>query len=314
MKPRHRGRCTALGLATGVAATALLLGAVTTANAGQFRQPSPPHNPAVTAWIQADDHHLGSEIRKHENAGRAVALPAGSTAGMDVSGYQGNVDWAVAAGNGAKFAYVKATEGTYYTNPYFGQQFNGSHNAGIIRGAYHFARPDLTSGAAQADYFITNGGGWSPDGTTLPGTLDIEWDPYGAACYGLGQAAMVDWIHSFATEYHARTRRWPAIYTATSWWSQCTGGLGDFSANDPLWLVSFSSSAGPKPYKWSAQRIWQYADSGIFPGDQDFFNGDITQVRALAVGCPPVTVHNPGRPPVERIAILPTTQPTCTNN
>ncbi len=71
-------------------------------------------------------------------AGLAAAVPpaaaAGVVYGMDVSGYQGNVNWSSAYANGARFAYVKATEGTGYTNPYFAQQYNGSYNVGMIRG------------------------------------------------------------------------------------------------------------------------------------------------------------------------------------
>ncbi len=44
----------------------------------------------------------------------------------------------------------------------------------MIRGAYRFATPDATSGAAQADYLVDHGGGWPRDGRTLPGVLDIE--------------------------------------------------------------------------------------------------------------------------------------------
>jgi len=51
---------------------------------------------------------------------------------------------------------------------------SGAANAGLIRGGYHFARPDISSGATQATYFLAHGGGWSPDGITLPGALDIE--------------------------------------------------------------------------------------------------------------------------------------------
>jgi hypothetical protein len=47
----------------------------------------------------------------------------------------------------------------------------------MIRGAYHFARPHTTSGVIQAEYFVDHGGGWSGDGTTLPGALDIEYNP-----------------------------------------------------------------------------------------------------------------------------------------
>ena len=62
---------------------------------------------------------------------------------------------------------------------------------GLVRGAYHFALPDHSSGTAQAAWFATHGGAWSADNHTLPGALDIEYNPYGAACYGLSQAAMV---------------------------------------------------------------------------------------------------------------------------
>jgi GH25 family lysozyme M1 (1,4-beta-N-acetylmuramidase) len=216
-------------------------------------------------------------------ADRAVA--AGVVYGMDVSGYQGNVNWSAAYANGGRFAYVKATEGTGYTNPYFAQQYNGSYNVGMIRGAYHFARPNVSSGATQADYFVNHGGGWSRDGKTLPGALDIEWNPYsGGTCYGLSASGMVSWIVSFSNEYHARTSRWPVIYTATSWWSQCTGNAGDFSSTNPLWVARYASSAGTLPYNWGYYTFWQNADSGTFPGDQDQFNGAYSQLQAIANG------------------------------
>jgi hypothetical protein len=74
------------------------------------------------------------------------------------------------------------------------------------------------------------------------------------------------------------------IYTATSWWSQCTGNTGDFSSTNPLALANYNGSPGPMPYNWPYQTIWQFADSGIFPGDQDTFNGDFSRVQALANG------------------------------
>jgi GH25 family lysozyme M1 (1,4-beta-N-acetylmuramidase) len=218
-----------------------------------------------------------------------IAVPSASAAGvvygMDVSSYQGNVNWSAAWSNGARFAYVKATEGTGYTNPYFAQQYNGSYNVGMIRGAYHFARPNLSSGGYQADYFVNHGGGWSRDGKTLPGALDIEWNPYsGGTCYGKTQSGMVSWIKAFSDEYHYRTGRWPVIYTATSWWTQCTGNLGDFTSTNPLWVARYSSTVGTLPYAWTYYTFWQYADSGVFPGDQDRFNGDYTRLQALATG------------------------------
>ncbi|WP_018653740.1 lysozyme [Actinomadura flavalba] len=233
-----------------------------------------------------DRHWLGSQIAKREPAARrapaAGVLAVPQTPGLDVSSWQGNVNWASVAANGAKFAYVKATESTGYRNPYFAQQYNGSYNAGLIRGAYHFAVPNISSGAVQADYFVNNGGGWSADGRTLPGLLDVEWNPYGAACYGLSQTAMVNWIRAFSDRYRARTGRYPAIYTSTSWWTQCTGNLGGFATTNPLMIANYNGTPGPMPFNWTYQTIWQWSDRGVFPGDQNYFNGDLTRLRAFA--------------------------------
>jgi hypothetical protein len=61
-----------------------------------------------------------------------------------------------------------------FIDPDFNRNYAGATNVGIIRGAYHFARPGKSSGAAQAHYFLAHGGGWSSDGRTLPGAIDLE--------------------------------------------------------------------------------------------------------------------------------------------
>ncbi len=223
-------------------------------------------------------------------AGMVVALTLGASQasaatyvnGMDVSGHQGNVAWSTAYNNGARFAYVKATEGTSYRNPYFAQQYNGSYNVGMIRGAYHFALPNNSSGLAQADFFVNNGGGWSGDGRTMPPALDIEYNPYGSTCYGLSQSAMVSWIRAFSDRVHYRTNKYPMIYTTIDWWTTCTGNTSAFAATNPFWIARYSSTPPTAPAGSATWTIWQYADSGIFPGDQNRFNGSYTQLQALA--------------------------------
>ena len=242
---------------------------------------------AATPQTELFNHAMGSQIRLHEQKQPAAELPianaATTIAGMDVSSYDGNVDWAAAWTSGGRFAYIKATEGTYYQNSYFAQQYDGSYNVGMIRGAYHFANPADSSGAIQAQFFVAHGGAWSADGKTLPGVLDIEWDPYGSDCYGLSQSSMVAWIDDFVTTYHSLTRRWPAIYTGNSWWTECTGNLGNFASTDPLWVAHYASTAGTLPYPWTAYAFWQYADAGPLPGDQDLFNGPLWKLRLLAL-------------------------------
>ena len=156
---------------------------------------------------------------------------------------------------------------------------------GPAQASVGYGMDTISSGAMQADSFVNHGGGWSRDGETLPGALDIEWNPFsGGTCYGLSASGMASWIRAFSNEYHARTTRYPVIYTATSWWSQCVGSAGNFSATSPLWIARYSTSAGTLPYGWSYYTFWQNADSGTFPGDQDRFNGAYSQLQAIANG------------------------------
>jgi GH25 family lysozyme M1 (1,4-beta-N-acetylmuramidase) len=226
-----------------------------------------------------------------------AARPAGLP-GLDVSSWQGNVDWASVAANGARFAFVKATEGTTYVNPYFGQQYVGAYVAGMVRGAYHFGLPDRSTGAAQAQWFAANGGAWSADGQTLPGALDIEYNPYGPTCYGLSQSAMVSWLTSFVTEYQTLTGRSPVIYSTTNWWQTCTGNYAGFGATVPLWIACWCQSAGALPAGWSTYAFWQWTNQPVdFPGDQDVFNGTQDDLAALANGSGPPPPQPPPAPP-----------------
>ncbi|HEX4721721.1 MAG TPA: lysozyme [Pseudonocardiaceae bacterium] len=254
--------------------------------------------PVAPAITHPQDDWAGSQIARYEgtatpNAQNPQDLPVGplapvsmgdtAPAGFDVSHYQGAVDWPSAAAAGATFVYVKATESTNYVNPYFAQQYNGSYQAGLIRGAYHFATPDTSDGVTQANYFVNNGGGWSADGRTLPPAIDLEYNPYGDTCYGMTPVALVAWVHAFADQVRVRTGRYPTIYTSTRWWAMCMGNDASFGA-DPLWIARYNTVLGSLPPGWTAQAIWQFADAGAFPGDQDSFDGNVGQLHTLASG------------------------------
>ncbi|MEC3977042.1 lysozyme [Amycolatopsis sp. H20-H5] len=284
MSTSRRVRRRAFGAVIAATTAALLLSVTVQASA------TPTAEPAAAGPVLTDqnNHTLGSQIRRFEGGDqstpetKAAALQVLATvAGMDVASYQGNVDWASWWNQGKRFVWTKATEATSYTNPYFAQQYNGSYNQGFIRGAYHFASPNTSSGATQADYFVNHGGGWSGDGKTLPGALDMEYNPNGATCYGLSQASMGAWVRSFHDQYHARTGRWPVIYTSTSWWNQCVGSSQTFGSTVPLWVARYASSVGTLPIGWSYYTVWQYTSS---PLDQDTFNGAYDRLQALANG------------------------------
>ncbi|SEG40797.1 Lyzozyme M1 (1,4-beta-N-acetylmuramidase), GH25 family [Actinacidiphila yanglinensis] len=275
---------------TAVRRSALGIGCAVAALAGVVAAPAGPAGaiggaPHVRgALLHPERDWMGSSIAAHE--GRSTGSPtapgaATRTQGFDVSNWQGTVDWAAAYSKGARFAYMKATEGTTYKDPTFNANYTHSYNAGFIRGAYHFARPDSSGGKTQADYFVAHGGGWSKDGKTLPPLLDIEY-PAGAACYGLSKTAMVSWIKAFVDEVHAKTTRWATIYSTTDWWTTCTGNTASFAAHDPLFVARYASSAGKLPAGWPFYSFWQHADSGTFPGDQDYFNGPLSGLRNLA--------------------------------
>jgi GH25 family lysozyme M1 (1,4-beta-N-acetylmuramidase) len=283
MKSIARGRRGA-ALAAVAFASLLTVGFATPATAAPVNPADPASDPAIAEMIRTQDHEMGSQIRKHEGTEQMPRSvnPAdfgvmASVAGIDVSGHQGNVNWPAQWNAGKRFVWVKATEGTGYQNPYFAQQYNGSYNQGFIRGAYHFALPDRSSGATQANYFSAHGGGWSGDGKTLPGALDMEYNPYGATCYGLSKASMTNWIRDFSNTYKAKWNKYPAIYTSTSWWNQCVGS--SFGTTNPLWVARYASAPGTLPIGWSFYTVWQYSSSPI---DQNSFNGDMSRLQVFA--------------------------------
>ena len=282
--------------------------AATAALAVNLRAPHPgvpeaithPDSDSLGSWTRSQGSVSAATVHSASTGVSAAAVPTG-VLGTDTSAFQGNVDWTAAAAAGEHFAYVKATEGTYYTDSaYFGQQYNGSYAAGMIRGAYHFAIPSNSTGAAQADYFVAHGGGWSTDGRTLPGMLDLEFNPYGAECYGLSGGQLASWVVAFDNEYQRLTGRWPVLYTNTNWWNTCIGdGPSDYqavaaiAADDPLAIANYGPSPSPLPAGFASYSIWQYTDSNQFGRDGDAFNGSLSALASLAgaaAATPPTAV------------------------
>ena len=161
-------------------------------------------DPSLATMNAAGNHSMGSTVEQFEGTpapkvSARMAAPLAATAaagtppgvpGLDVSGWQvlNAANWVTIRANGARFVYVKATEATDYTSSQFSEQYNDSYAAGLAHGAYHFATPNTSSGAAQANWFMAHGGAGTNDGRTMPPLLDIEYNPYGATCYGLSQA------------------------------------------------------------------------------------------------------------------------------
>jgi GH25 family lysozyme M1 (1,4-beta-N-acetylmuramidase) len=217
------------------------------------------------------------------------ALPSPKVKGIDVSRFQGVINWRKVRASGVQFAYIKATQGVGYRDPTFNYNYTAATRAGVIRGAYHFPHPGRATARAQANYLVEHGGGWSADNRTLPAMLDMEGNKAVSkdACYGLSRTAMVRWVSDFVNQYHARTGRWPVIYTGRGWWSQCTGNSRAFRDRSPLMLAAWNSEPGTPPGGWATHSIWQYTEKGRVPGitgnvDLDSFNGSRSRLLALA--------------------------------
>ncbi|WP_425860702.1 GH25 family lysozyme [Arthrobacter sp. TWP1-1] len=230
--------------------------------------------------------------------GEQPAGTEGKPLGLDVSGWQKNVDWTTVKNSGARFAYIKTSEGPWTLNDYFAQQYNGAANVGLLRGGYHFARPNLSSGSSQAKVMLESGGGWSGDGKTLPPALDIEDNPYVSTdktnkCYGMTPAALVNWVKDFTSTIKASTGRDPVIYSSYYFWQECFGSSNAFANSNPLWIAAYYASSPWMPGQWPKYTIWQYANGyadqaqtrlATFPGDQNVFNGTMDDLRELASG------------------------------
>jgi GH25 family lysozyme M1 (1,4-beta-N-acetylmuramidase) len=211
------------------------------------------------------------------------AIP-GAEQGVDVASHQhpsnAPINWPGVAADGIQFAAVKATEGAYYRNPYALTDLAGAKAAGLSTIAYAFAIPNGNGSSAspvtQANYLLSYLG---TGDAAVPIALDIEYNPYGAECYGLSRSAMVAWIASFGQEIQAKTGRLPIIYTPPAWWKTCTGGSTSFGQT-PLWVPDYTGGAAPaRPAGWAHWTSWQYTSAGTVTGIHDAGAVDLDQLN-----------------------------------
>lgn len=236
----------------------------------------------------------------------AVTRQAGAPVrGMDISAYQhagAPIDWARLAAQGIRFVAIKASEGTYYLNPYYASDARAAAAAGLRVMPYAFANPGGSSAAATAN-FAADAASTPRGAARLPLVVDLENDPYKkqSDCYGLGIPAMISWIAGFTARARALTGEWPIIYTTRDWWGQCTGSTGRFP-HDPLWLAAFGGTAPTVPAPWENWTFWQYNNVGSLPGigqtDLDYYQptDGLPALRAPAKPRPAKPRPRPARP------------------
>lgn len=183
--------------------------------------------------------------------------------GVDVSRYQGNVDWHAARRAGISFAFIKATEGADHSDPAFRTYWAGAGQAGIPRGAYHFYY-FCRSGAEQAAWFIAN---VPRERGALPPVLDLEWNHQSRTCrFRPSPAEVHREINTFLTIVGNHYGQRPVIYTTVDFYHD--NALGQVRAE--FWLRSVADHPS-RIYPGQRWTFWQYTGTGTSPG----FGGNV---------------------------------------
>jgi lysozyme len=200
--------------------------------------------------------------------------------GIDVSKFQGDIDWNAVANSGVKFAWIKATEGGDNADARFQANWTGAKAAGVPHGAYHFVywcRPPLEEMAN----FEQNA---PVENDALPPVLDVEATPTSKTCHRhLTQEGAIAEMKVMLDEMERHYGKRPVIYTTVDFYQAilADGAFMDY----PIWVRSTkyqpSVKYGPRPW-----HFWQYQSDGSIAGiqvhvDRDAFFGTEKQWEAF---------------------------------
>jgi len=183
--------------------------------------------------------------------------------GIDISHWQGQIAWELVKKNKITFAYIKATEGTGYTDKLFSQNVLGAGAAGILTGAYHFCTPsNIEDAINEAGHFIKvikNNGGFTR--FHLPPVIDIENN--GGLDKKSISAIVRAWVEKVGDAYGVQ----PVIYSYTYFIKTY---LDDSLCDIPLWLAHYGKGQPPACSGWKSWMFLQYTDKGRVKGIQGY--------------------------------------------
>ncbi len=201
--------------------------------------------------------------------------------GIDVSHYQGDIDWFAVAGSDVKFAFVKGTESSTAVDSKFTKNYGAVRDVGLYRGAYHFGRPGGDP-ETQAAHFASVVG--ELGFCDLPPVLDLE------EADGHSAQHVLAWAEAFVDKAEALFRRKLIVYTGGFWRFQLGNPNSAFFAARKLWLAAYTPHP-VVPKSWQNWTFWQYSDGShngpsAVPGvrrpvDQNWFDdaeGDLASL------------------------------------
>jgi len=193
--------------------------------------------------------------------------------GIDVSHYQRRIDWkTVAKQENVCFAFIKATESIDYKDSIFQKNWAEAKKVGLIRGAYHFFRPNV-SVEWQIKNFTQQ---VKLEKGDLPPVLDIE------DFKNVTMSNLIERVRLWLTfvEEHYKVR--PIIYASlTVYKEHLRAAFPDY----PVWIARYNRTAPPKNTNWL---FWQYSDYTTIDGvegnvDKNVFAGSLSELEALCV-------------------------------
>lgn len=195
-------------------------------------------------------------------------------AGIDVSSYQGVIDWKRVRAAGVVFAFARVSDGLDVVDPRFAANIAGMRRAGVRRGAYQYFRAgaDPIAQANLAVRAVRHAGG-----VDLPLVADVETDD--GQTPELVQAQLRRWL----AHVERRTGRRPIVYSSPSLGSRLLGGqFGDWR----LWVAHYETDCPSLPDGWERWTFWQQAQAGrvdgiLGPVDLDAFAGSRAALRRL---------------------------------
>jgi lysozyme len=201
------------------------------------------HAPALLAVLlfAACDRTPDLELARSEQGLKVCPGPA-TVPGIDVSEWQGSIDWAQVAGSGVKFAITRINDG-HHMDPYFQANWDAIKAVGLVRGAYQFYEPNIDA-ALQASWVVQAVGVLGPG--DLPVMLDVEWTSGTPNAQGIGT-----WL----SQVEAGTGKRPLIYTALGYWNQYfTSEFGDYD----LVVANYGVQCPNLPASWTGWFMWQW--------------------------------------------------------